>query len=193
MTKFNDKLSTRLKQLGMTQRELANKVGTTEASISRYVKGERIPNDALITKIADALEVNVSFFKDGHNEKVEDLMRINELIARNEKKMTPEEKLAIIRLLSKDQYGDPDGKFSQYREYNENHELVLEIAYHPEHHLTHDKENKPVLHAHDYDPKTHGKDWHQPARNLTMEEFEKYKRFFVNISDAELKRQKERL
>ena len=102
MTKFNDKLSTRLKQLGMTQRELANIVGTTEASISRYVNGERIPNDALMSKIADALEVNVSFFKDGHDEKVEDLMRINELIARNEKKMTPEEKLAIIRLLSKD-------------------------------------------------------------------------------------------
>ena len=88
---------------------------------------------------------------------------------------------------------DPDGKFSQYREYDENHELVLEIAYHPEHSLSHDKENKPVLHAHDYDPKKHGKEWHSPARNLTIEEFEKYKKFFVNLSDAELKRQKERL
>ena len=88
---------------------------------------------------------------------------------------------------------DSDGKFSQYREYNEKHELVLEIAYHPEHNLTHDKENKPVLHAHDYDPQKHGKDWHQPARNLTVGEFEKYKKFFVKLSDAELKHQKERL
>ena len=88
---------------------------------------------------------------------------------------------------------DPSGKFLQYREYNDKHELVLEIAYHPEHKLTHDKMNKPVLHAHDYDPKVYGNDWHPNARNLSIEEFEKYKKFFVGLSESELKRQKERL
>lgn len=88
---------------------------------------------------------------------------------------------------------DENGKFYQYREYNEKNELILEISFHPEHSLTHDKENKPVLHAHDYDPKKQGKAWHTGARNLTVQEFEKYKKFFVGLSEAELQRQKERL
>ena len=39
----------------------------------------------------------------------------------------------------------------------------------------------------------YGNDWHPNARNLSIEEFEKYKKFFVGLSESELKRQKERL
>ncbi|MDO4649391.1 MAG: helix-turn-helix transcriptional regulator [Eubacteriales bacterium] len=44
---------------GMTQRELAEKVGTTETSISRYVSGERIPKAPMCIKIAKALDTDV--------------------------------------------------------------------------------------------------------------------------------------
>ena len=102
MPDLKTKLTTRLKQLGMTQRDLANEIGVTEATISRYVKGEREPNDELLAKIAQSLEVTIGYFKDEGDNKVEDLAQINKLIARNEKNMTSEEKLAIIRLLSRD-------------------------------------------------------------------------------------------
>lgn len=48
-----------LKKRGMTQRELAEKIGATEVSVSRWIKGNRIPkaNDAL--KIAKALGTSV--------------------------------------------------------------------------------------------------------------------------------------
>lgn len=102
ITDFKTKLSTRLKQLGMTQRDLAKEIGVTEATVSRYINGERLPNDELLAKLAKSLEVSVGYFKEERDNKVEDLKQISNLIARNEKRMTPEEKLAIIRLLSKD-------------------------------------------------------------------------------------------
>lgn len=47
------------KKRGMTQRELAKKIGATEVSVSRWIKCNRIPkvNDAL--KIAKALGTSV--------------------------------------------------------------------------------------------------------------------------------------
>lgn len=40
---------------GMTQRDLAEKAGVTEVSISRYVHGERMPRYAILKSIARAL------------------------------------------------------------------------------------------------------------------------------------------
>lgn len=44
---------------GMTQAELAAKVGTTQVSICQYEKGVRIPNAIMLKAIADALEVPI--------------------------------------------------------------------------------------------------------------------------------------
>lgn len=100
-TSFSEKLSLRLKQIGMTQRDLAKEIQMTEATVSRYISGERLPSVETLKKIADALEVDVSYFQDQPNSKVDDIATIHSLIARNEKELTPEEKLSIIRMLSK--------------------------------------------------------------------------------------------
>ena len=42
---------------GFTQVELARRIGIHSVSLSRYERGEEIPNEAMIQKIADALEV----------------------------------------------------------------------------------------------------------------------------------------
>lgn len=48
---------------------------------------------------------------------------------------------------------DKDGVFHQYREYNENHEIILEIGYHHEKKLLRKgEEARDVLHVHVYDP-----------------------------------------
>ena len=39
---------------GLSQRDLAKKIGVTESSISRYVKGDREPKFEIIVKIASA-------------------------------------------------------------------------------------------------------------------------------------------
>lgn len=88
---------------------------------------------------------------------------------------------------------DNDGHFYQYREYNEKHELVLEIGYHPEVNVFHDKDRGPVLHAHDYSNSDKGNAWHKPARPLTTEEFERYKKYFVGLSQQELSHQRSKL
>lgn len=44
-----------LEQRGMTQRELAARVGATEAAISKYVKGEREPRAEVLANIATVL------------------------------------------------------------------------------------------------------------------------------------------
>lgn len=50
-----------LKKSGLTQRELANKVGVTEASMSRYISGCRIPKGPTIANIANALHTTSDY------------------------------------------------------------------------------------------------------------------------------------
>ena len=49
----------------ITQRELAEKSGITEASISRYFNGERIPNIKNAEKMASALGLRIVMLKAG--------------------------------------------------------------------------------------------------------------------------------
>ena len=51
-----------LKLKGMTQSELANKIGVTEVSISRYINMERIPKITTVIDISKALDVDISIF-----------------------------------------------------------------------------------------------------------------------------------
>lgn len=69
-----------------------------------------------------------------------------------------------------------DGDFRMYREYDENHYLRFEIAYHPEKNI--DPSRKPVLHVHEYKPDDFS---NRKARPLTKEEYEKYKKYFRGL------------
>lgn len=46
---------------GLTQQELASKLGLSEASISRICNGWKLPNEELKTKIAKLLQRKVEF------------------------------------------------------------------------------------------------------------------------------------
>ena len=52
----------------ITQRELAEKSGLTEASISRYFSGERSPNIKNAEKMASALGLRIVMLKAGDRE-----------------------------------------------------------------------------------------------------------------------------
>lgn len=50
-----------LEARGMSQRELADRIGVTETSISRYINNEREPRSAILAKIANTLGVSMEF------------------------------------------------------------------------------------------------------------------------------------
>lgn len=56
---FSTKLSERLHELGMSQRELARLTGINHVSISRYASGTRSPNVYYAALIAQALNCTV--------------------------------------------------------------------------------------------------------------------------------------
>ncbi|HAT84039.1 MAG TPA: hypothetical protein DD384_02970 [Firmicutes bacterium] len=69
-----------------------------------------------------------------------------------------------------------DGKFKMYREYDADHYLIKEIAYHPEPKLA--GNHLPILHIHEYNKD----DFHnREPRLLTAAEYEKYKKFFKGL------------
>lgn len=61
MNSISKKIEERIQELNISQRELAEKVGVTEATISRYIKGERTPRGDIIPKIASALKVTADY------------------------------------------------------------------------------------------------------------------------------------
>lgn len=58
---FVNRLNTTLEEKGMTQRELAEKTGMPEGTISRYCSGKRVPNAMQILTIAKALNVKTDY------------------------------------------------------------------------------------------------------------------------------------
>ena len=59
MSKIKCNISEFLNKKEMTQRELADAIGTTEVSISRYVTGERIPKVTMCIQMAKVIGCRV--------------------------------------------------------------------------------------------------------------------------------------
>lgn len=70
----------------------------------------------------------------------------------------------------------PDGKFKMYREYDSDHYLTKEIAFHPEPKLT--GNHKPVIHIHEYQRDNFSD---RTPRLLTEREYLKYKKYFRGL------------
>lgn len=98
---MSNKVGKRIQELmirnGMTQKELAFKAGITTVSISRYIKGERIPDCEKMGRIAMALHADANILL-GIREEVEiskeNFEAVQDMVAR------------ITGLLSKKQKAD---------------------------------------------------------------------------------------
>ena len=60
MTDIGNRIKAALDKAGLSQRQLAASLNTTEATISQYVRGKRIPKTTMLEKIAKACNVPVS-------------------------------------------------------------------------------------------------------------------------------------
>lgn len=58
---FHENLKAARKKAGLTQLELAKKIGTTKSTISLYESGKREPDILRLKAIADALDVTCDF------------------------------------------------------------------------------------------------------------------------------------
>ena len=59
------------KNKGLTQKQLADKIGVSEITVRRYEKNNNIPNVAIIDKFAAALEISVFELLDNNYDKAE--------------------------------------------------------------------------------------------------------------------------
>lgn len=100
---FGDRILELLKKRNLMQKELSQLVGVTEATMSRYVRGERTPKAEVVANIATALHTTSDYLlgteKEGNIDN--DFPKIQRLIARNANSMTDEQKRELINALFK--------------------------------------------------------------------------------------------
>lgn len=103
---FNQRLEKQLKLHCMTQKKLAEKAGVTEAAISHYIKGDRIPRSSVLARIASALGTTSDFLMEGVPQNaVDEIGYARRLIARNVDQMTAAQKREILSILLDDKKG----------------------------------------------------------------------------------------
>lgn len=60
---FSEMLKHMLRETGMTQKQLANKLNISEDNVSRYISGQRQPRAERFRKIIDALGYRIVYVK----------------------------------------------------------------------------------------------------------------------------------
>ncbi|WP_026525090.1 helix-turn-helix domain-containing protein [Butyrivibrio sp. MB2005] len=106
---MGERIREMLEQKNITQKDLAKKAGITEAAMSHYIKGDRVPRSTVLTKIAIALDTTPEFLLEGiPNDVKGELGYARRLIARNVEQMSKKEKMELINILM----GDEDEKRS---------------------------------------------------------------------------------
>lgn len=95
---LGSRITETLQNRGITQKELAIRIGVTEAAMSRYVSGAREPRPEVLANIATALHTTSDFLLGIECEEF-DHPRIRRIIARNAASMTEQEKRELINAL----------------------------------------------------------------------------------------------
>ncbi len=90
---------------GLSQREIADKVGVTEVSMSRYIKGDRVPKGTVIACMARVLCTTSDYLlgndMDDSDPEIE-YYRTQRAIARNARLWTNKQKADLVIALFED-------------------------------------------------------------------------------------------
>ena len=100
-SEFGQRLSELLKSSNVSQRELAHKIGITEAAISRYINSDRTPNGKIIGSIAKAMHVSTDYLIYGHDDNTANA----DWIKKNAYQLPFEQKRELILLLLTEENG----------------------------------------------------------------------------------------
>ena len=97
---WQEKVKELMKNQGINQKKLSQLSGITEASISRYLKGERTARLDIIINFAKALNVTTDYLlNDDEETDLKPYQEIATAIARNGNSLTAEEKNQLIALI----------------------------------------------------------------------------------------------
>ena len=97
---WQKKVKELMKNQGINQKKLSQLSGITEASISRYLKGERTARLDIIINFAKALNVTTEYLlNDDEETNLKPYQEIATAIARNGNALTAEEKNQLIALI----------------------------------------------------------------------------------------------
>jgi len=101
---MGERIARLMKAKNLSQKEFAVAIGSTEASVSRYLSDAREPGAKVLVKIADVLGVTVDEIvgKEDESDFSSEYPRIKLLLARNSKILTNEQKREIINALLAD-------------------------------------------------------------------------------------------
>lgn len=98
MKGFAELAKERMDALGMDQKTLSEKSGIPASSLNRYLNGTK-PRIDIITRVADALGVEPSYFIDDVKPLIEPYQEVVNVVGRSKTALTPEEKRKIIEML----------------------------------------------------------------------------------------------
>ncbi len=87
----------------MTQSQLAESIGVTRATMSRYISGDRVPNGETVANIATALRTTSDYLLGRESDIELDFPEVERFIARNSSKMTLQQKKDLINALFGDE------------------------------------------------------------------------------------------
>lgn len=99
---IGERIAGLLMEQDKTQRELAKQVGTTEASISRYKKGDRVPNGLILANIAKALHTTTDYLLGNEKDSNDPELEYNytqRAIARNANWWSKKQKLDLVNAI----------------------------------------------------------------------------------------------
>ncbi len=97
---WQKKVKELMKNQGINQKKLSQLSGITEASISRYLKGERTARLDIIINFAKALNVTTEYLlNDDEETNLKPYQEIAAAIARHGSELTAEEKNQLIALI----------------------------------------------------------------------------------------------
>ena len=93
---FSERLKELRRQVGLTQVEVAEKLGISQPAYASWERGVKKPTQENLVKIAQILNVSVDYLVGNSEEKVDELDNI-ELLFRMNSKGLPEEEKEVFR------------------------------------------------------------------------------------------------
>ncbi len=97
--KWNEKVLQLMKQKGVTQKELSQRSGIAESSISRYLHSEAMPRFDVVINFAKALDVETDYLIEESDNSESAYKTIATAVARKGNELTAEEKNKLIALI----------------------------------------------------------------------------------------------
>ena len=89
---FSDRLKDLRRQAGLTQVDVAEKLGISQPAYASWERGVKKPTQENLVKIAQILNVSVDYLVGNSEEKLDELDNIELLFRMNSKGLTDEEK-----------------------------------------------------------------------------------------------------